>query len=128
MGQINFQIMTNEISLKNNNLDDGTFQFAPTFTRQIQKGEEFGYTRLIVEVKNSKDIPFPVDIKVDVTVKIELSEIPINARDTFLEINAVSVLLPYVRTMITNITTSAMMAPIVLPMLDPNEIFAEKKE
>lgn len=128
MGQINFQMMTNELSLKNNNLAEGTFQFAPVFTRQIQKDEKYGCTRLIIEAKNTKENPFPIDIKVDVMARIELTEIPEELRDELLEINAVSVLLPYVRTMITNMTTSAMMAPIVLPMLDPHEIFPENKE
>ncbi len=128
MGAINFQMMTNEISLKNNNLPDGNFQFAPTFTRQIQKDEKYGCTRLIVETRNTKENPFPVDIKVDVMARIELNEVPEELRDEFLENNAVSVLLPYVRTMITNLTTSALMVPIVLPMLDPHELFPKNKE
>ncbi len=127
MGQINFQMMTNELSLKNNNLADGNFKFAPVFTRQIQKDEKYGCTRLIVELKNTPENPFPVDIKVDVMARIELAEVPEESRDTFLENNAVSVLLPYVRTMITNMTTSALMVPIVLPMLDPQVLFKEKR-
>ncbi|MBQ3804005.1 MAG: protein-export chaperone SecB [Oscillospiraceae bacterium] len=128
MGAINFQMMTNEISLKNNNLPDGNFKFAPTFTRQVRKDEKFGCTRLIVEAKNTKENPFPIDIKVDVMARIELAEVPEEARDEFLDNNAVSVLLPYVRTMITNITSSALMVPIVLPMLDPHELFPKDKE
>lgn len=128
MGAINFQMMTNEISLKNNNLPDGSFQFAPTFTRSIQKDEKYGCTRLIVEAKNTKENPFPIDIKVDVMARIELVEVPQEAQDEFLENNAVSVLLPYVRTMITNMTTSALMVPIVLPMLDPHELFPKNQE
>ena len=127
MEQINFQIMTNELSLKNNSLADGNFKFAPVFTRQIQTDDKYGCTRLIVELKNTPENPFPVDIKVDVMARIELAEIPETARATFLEINAVSVLLPYVRTMITNMTTSALMVPIVLPMLDPQELFKEEQ-
>lgn len=123
MGPINFQIITNELSLKNNSLADGNFKIAPVYTRQIQTDEKYGCTRLIVELKNTPENPFPVDIKVDVMARIELAEIPETARTTFLEINAVSVLLPYVRTMITNMTTNALMVPIVLPILDPQELF-----
>jgi preprotein translocase subunit SecB len=125
METINFQIMTNELSLKNNNLSDGTFQFTPVFTRQIQKDEKYGCTRLIVETKNTIENPFPVDIKVDVMARIDLSEIQENLQDEFLEFNAVSVLLPYVRTMITNMTTSALMVPIVLPIYDPRVLFKD---
>lgn len=126
MGKINFQIMTNELSLKNNNLPDGTFKFAPIFTRRIEKDDKYGCTRLIVEAKNTEENPFPVDIRVDVMARFLLEEIPEEARDSFLELNAVSLLLPYVRTMITNMTSSALMVPIVLPMIDPNELFPEK--
>ena len=128
MGEINFQIMTNELSLKNNNLAAGNFRFAPVFTRQIQKDEKHGCTRLIVEAKNTEENPFPVDIKVDIMARIELDEIPEDLRDEFLENNAVSLLLPYVRTMITNMTTSALMVPIILPMLDPHELFPKNKD
>ena len=127
MGPINFQIMTNEISLKNNNLQDGTFQFAPTFTRTIWKEGGFGCTRLVTIIKNTEEKPFPIDITVDVTARINLAEVPEEKVDQFLEINAVQILLPYVRTMITNTTTSALMAPIILPILDPQELFKENR-
>lgn len=128
MGEINFQIMTNELSLKNNNLADGNFRFAPVFTRQIQKDEKYGCTRLIVEAKNTKENPFPIDIKVDVMARIELDVVPKEAQDEFLENNVVSVLLPYVRTMITNMTSSALMVPIILPMIDPHELYPKNKD
>lgn len=128
MGEINFQIMTNELSLKNNNLAGGNYRFSPVFTRQIQKDEKYGCTRLIVEAKNTEENPFPVDIKADIMARIELDQVPEDLRDEFLENNAVSLLLPYVRTMITNMTTSALMVPIILPMLDPHELFPKDKE
>ena len=127
MGKINFQITTNEISIKNNFLADGTYQFAPVFTRQIQKDEKTGRTRLIMEAKNTKENPFPVDIRVDVTATVDMTEIPEEAQDKFLELNVVQILLPYVRSMISNTTGSALMVPILLPLLDAQELF-EKKE
>ena len=128
MGTINFQIITNELSLKNNNLPDGQFQFAPVFTRQIEKDDKYGCTRLIVEAKNTEENPFPVDIKVDMTARIELTKIPEDVNDTFLKYNAVSLLLPYARTILTNMTTSALIVPIVLPIIDPHELFPEEEK
>ncbi len=126
MEPINYQIIVNELSIKNNDLASGTFAVAPTFQRTTWKiDEEHAATRLVVELKNTKENPFPIDIIADMTAIFETVNIPEGQTETFLRINGVQMMLPYIRAMVTNLTTAAMAPPVLLPMLDASTLFPD---
>lgn len=124
----NMMIVTNEITVKNNNIQDGVFTLSPRFTRNTgMKAENTGYTELIAEIVNTPDAPFPLDIRVSLTGIFEMNNIPLEQHDSFLKITAVQVLFPYVRNIISTVTASALVPPIVLPIIDVKTLFQQEE-
>lgn len=118
---VNLTIITEEIFVKNNFLADGEFKIEPFVSREIgcisQENRQY-YTRLIFELKNESDKPFPIDLKIALKGEFDLTNVVEEETDEFLKHQAVQILFPYLRTMVSNITSSAMMSPIVLPVID----------
>lgn len=46
----------------------------------------------------------------------------------FLKIEAVNIMFPYLRSITTNLTTTAMMPPIVLPIVDVKKLFKDDSD
>ena len=91
------------------------------------KAENTGYTELIAEIVNTPDAPFPLDIRVSLTGIFEMNNIPLEQHDSFLKITAVQVLFPYVRNIISTVTASALVPPIVLPIIDVKTLFQQEE-
>lgn len=124
--QVDMQLITNELSVRNNQLPPGTFNVNPTFRRNIGVMDEtHSFTQLIVEIKNSSENPFPVDVTADMTAVFDVSSIPQEKRDDFLKHQAVHILMPYLRGMISSVTANALMMPIVLPVYDAEQMFKD---
>ena len=123
----NVEIITNEISIKSNKLPKGNFTIAPRFTRNIGTDNETGFVELICEILNSEEQPFPVNIRVSLTGVFDLSQVPDDQRDYFLKITAVQIIFPYVRNIVSTITSSALMPPIILPIIDVKKLFPEQE-
>ncbi|MDO4852746.1 MAG: protein-export chaperone SecB [Clostridia bacterium] len=123
----NFQIITNEISLKNNKLPDGNFSIAPRYTRSIGMiDDNTGFMELILEITNTEEHPFPLEIRVSLTGVFELSQFPEDQREYFLKITAVQIIFPYVRNIVSTLTSSALMPPIILPIIDVKRLFSDQ--
>lgn len=126
MKPINFQMTTNELSVVNNYIPDGTYTISPQFTRTVWKeDDQHDCIRLIVEIKGSEEQPFPVNVKADLTARFETGDIPPEELDAFMNYQTVQILLPYLRAMISSVTTGAYMVPIILPLLNAHDIFKE---
>ena len=124
---VNMEMVVNEISIKNNNLPAGNYNIKPVVKRNIgELDENHMVVELIAEIVNTEENPFPVDIRVSIAGKFETEKIPKEEVDHFLKIQAVQILFPYVRSMVTNITTNAMMSPIVLPVVDVRTLFDDE--
>lgn len=125
---VDMQIITKEISLKNNALPDGEFVINPTFTRNVGQMEDGrSFTELSVDFENTDTHPFPLDIHVTIVGIFTMDNIKENDRDRFLRINAVQILFPYLRNIITNVTANSFLPPIVLPVIDVLTLFEEDK-
>lgn len=121
---------TNELSIKKNNIKPGNFKLTPMLTRKVGKIKENVYfTALILIIKNDAEHPFPVDISVDFRGIFQFTDIDNEADiQAFLKLEAVKIMYPYLRTMITSLTTTAMMPPIVLPVIDINNLFRDNQD
>ncbi len=126
---VNFQLITNEVSVKNNNLQEGSFSLAPQIKRGITKIDDtHSAVRLILEILNTEKIPFPVDIKVDLTGVFDVSNLSPEDVEDFLKLQAIQIMFPYIRTMISSATSCAMMPPVILPIIDVREMFPDSGE
>lgn len=123
---VNFEIHVDEISFKNNNIASGTFNVSPAITRSTGVNESGKYyTKVVVEILNSSDAPFPVDIRVSMTGLFDLNDMPEDKRIDFLSYTGFDVIYPYIRSTITSLSTNAMLPPIIIPIVDSHQVFQE---
>lgn len=123
---VNFQIITEEVSISNNFLPDGEFMVSPEIKREtgiIDSENNLYFTRLTLRLENKEENPFPINLKIVLTGNFSLEKVANEDRDNFLKHQAVQILFPYIRTMVSNITSSSMMMPIVLPVIDVLTLF-----
>lgn len=125
----NITIITDEIYLKNNNLVQGEFKINQKLKRRtgvLDDGKH--YTELTIEIFNTAENPFPVDLRIQMTCVFESFNRPIENLDEYLKIQGTQILFPYLRTMVSNVTATAMMYPIILPLVDVKTLFPEGKQ
>lgn len=122
----NILIITNELSYRNNQITGTQFTVQPQFRREIGVTDnEHFFTRLRVEIKNTKENPFPVDVVADITGVFETKNFAPDQLEEFQKHQAISILLPYIRNMISSVTANALVQPIVMPILDVYDIFPD---
>lgn len=123
----NVEIITNEIKITNHQMPAGEFELIPTFSRKTGRLTDDKYfTELSVTISNTEEHPFPIDLYVCMTAAFSADNIPSEDIDNFLKIDGAAVLYPYLRSLISSIATSALMPPIILPVIDMETLFAEK--
>lgn len=126
---VNMKLITNEVTAIRNDIPDGEYKILPRFTRNISlHSDTVGSVTLITEINNTEENPFPLTIKVNMTGVFDMSNLPKEQHDSFLKINAVQIMFPYIRNMISSVTTSALLPPIILPIIDVKKLFPEKEE
>lgn len=123
-------ITTNEISLTNNNLSEGNFQVKPYITRKYGKVKEkeniYGVEMQVV-FKDEPENRFPINLTVRITGLFEIEGDNIEEINNFLKIQGVQMVFPYLRAMVSSITSSALMPPIMLPIINPYDFVDEEK-
>ncbi len=123
------QLVVEEISIKNNDLPAGQFQVDPVLSKKVEKLDDTHYAvRLLLELKNTEEKPFPIELTVRLTGIAETSNVPEQALDDFLNVQAVQIMFPYIRTMVTSLTSAALMQPLILPFVDVRQLFQETTE
>lgn len=123
---VNMRLSTNEISIKNNHLAEGQFKVSPRITRNIEViDESHSAVELILEIINSEENPFPIDIRISLNGVFDISNLPSETVDNFLKVQAVQIMFPYVRTIVSSITSCSLMPPIVLPIIDVKKLFPD---
>ena len=123
---VEMRFQTNEVSIKNNGLPEGQFTINPRFTRKTGfVDKDTAFTELGVEIVNTEEHPFPVDICVNVTGFFKNVSLAPEQEEVFLKVNAVQILYPYLRSIVSTITTASMFPPIILPVIDVSTLFPE---
>lgn len=112
----------------NNKCKEGRFQFAPEIGVGFNKIAENKWETIInVKVIDKPEQEFPFDLDVIVSlISFFPSGIPeeLDLKE-YLKKNSINILFPYVRSIITNVTSAALVSPLYLPITDANKL-AEK--
>ena len=120
------RLITNEISVKNNNLPGGSFNLMPKIQRLIGKVDEtHASVEIRVEIHNTEENPFPVDVIASMTGIFNMSNIEEKDREKFLKIQSVQLILPHMRSLIASTTAAALMTPLMLPIYDARTLFPD---
>jgi preprotein translocase subunit SecB len=117
--------ITKELSIKNNFFSQG--KFIPKLTRRTGKlSENSYYTDLVLKIEDTKENPFPVNVLIDFRGVFDFKNIEDKEEiESFLKIQAVHIMYPYLRSILTSLTNAAMMPPLVLPIIDASQIFKD---
>ncbi|HEY8406071.1 MAG TPA: protein-export chaperone SecB [Acholeplasma sp.] len=114
----NTLIQTKHIKLVNHNLK-GNYKLNPIFTKQLEKVDDRTYILTIsVSVVNTPTEPFPIDLSCSISGTFTFDEADEIQIENFLQIPAIQVLYPHMRSMIASVTTTSYMQPLLLPLVD----------
>lgn len=108
---------------------DTRFDLKPAFSRQVRRvvdNEKVFLVALAVKIENTEESPKPFDLTVRITGIFETAASTDEERKAF-TVEATEVLYPYLRAAVTNLTTAAFAAPIVLPVVN-GAIFPEDRD
>ncbi len=102
----------------------------PQFSRQVRKSNEnpkHMFVNLKVAVLSTEAEPKPFDIEVSIVGIYDLNDIPDQQQERDFVIEATSMLYPYLRSFVTNLTAQAYIQPLNLPVLN-GPIFPEDRD
>lgn len=121
MKVVNTIIQTKKISIINHNLK-GNFKMNPIYTKQIIKDDEYVYTLILMfSVLNSQESPFPIDLTAHLSATFTFSKESSEEQiENFLQLPAVQIIYPHLRSLISSVTASAYLQPMLLPLINPN--------
>lgn len=124
---VNFSLIINEIKLLNHGISGESFTIDPQIHRKIEKVDNTkSAVTYVLEIKNTPEHPFPVDIVVNITGVFDISNLEEKDVDYFLKVQTCQILFPQIRTIVATLTSSALMNPILLPIIDAKKLFSEK--
>lgn len=112
-----------------NNFREGNFKLSPLISKLIKKVDEKSYdVSLKIVIKNSEENEFPFDLELIATMRsIFKGDIfPEKELDEYLNTTCVSALYPFLRSSVSNLCTSCLVNPIILPIADVKQILKEE--
>jgi len=120
-------IRARNIHLHDHDLKGQNFKINPKYYKKITKLENDTYKlELFIDIINTEDNPFPIDLSLDFETIFSFSEYQTEEEITnFLNINAIQMIFPFMRSAINSVVSAALMPPLVLPIIDVRQ-FKEK--
>lgn len=83
---------------------------------------------LIISVfEDAEENNYPFSLKINMTGIFELDDIHESERESFAEVNAVAILFPYIRSLISTITANVNVPPLILPPINVVNLIKEEK-
>ena len=104
---------------------NGSFNFKPDIGISFKKNTNDEWeTSINVRILNKEESPFPFDLDVVISLITKFNgEIPSKEElINYLKFGSVNILFPYVRSVVTNVSTAAMVVPLILPLVDVKKI------
>lgn len=125
---VNYSLIINEVKLLNHKVFGESFTIDPQIHRRIETVDKTkSAVTYVLEIKNTPEHPFPVDIVVSITGVFDISKLKTEDVDYFLKVQTCQILFPQIRTIVATLTSSALMHPILLPVIDAKKLFQDEK-
>ena len=133
--KINFRgVGAEELSFKMNRVrlePNARLDIKPQFSRQVRKvkdNEKLNFIALSLKVESTEAEPKPFNINVTLVGTIDAADAPAGSeQEREFVIEATKMLFPYLRAAVTNLTASAYVAPLNLPVIN-GPIFPEDRD
>ena len=126
-------ISAEELSFKLNRVrlnPDDKLDIKPQFSRQVRKvngNDKLNFVSLAVKIESTEAEPKPFDVHVSLVGVFEVEDVKNDADERRFVIDATKQIYPYLRSAVTNLTASAYIAPLNLPVIQ-GAIFPEDRE
>lgn len=126
-------ITAEEISFKLNRIKLNTedrLDIKPQFSRQVRKvngNEKLNFISLSVKIESTDAEPKPFNIDVTIVGIFEVEDVHGEQEERKFVIEATKLVYPYLRAAVTNLTASAYIAPLNLPVIS-GPIFPEDRD
>ena len=101
-----------------------------SFSREIQcdqESKEYTVT-LGIEIGTAKDSKMPFELTLEISGHFSIDANDLANSDILIKQNTVAILFPYLRALITNITSNANVSPIFLPTLNIAKLFEDNEK
>lgn len=126
-------ITAEELSFKLNRVKlnpEEKLDIKPQFSRQVRKvtgNDKLNFVALSVKIESTEQEPKPFDIHVTLVGVFEVEEVNGDADERKFVVEATKLIYPYLRAAVTNLTASAYIAPLNLPVIS-GPIFPEDRD
>lgn len=126
-------ITAEELSFKLNRVrlnPEERLDIKPQFSRQVRKvnnNDKLNFVALSVKIESTEAEPKPFDINVTLVGIFEVTDVKNDAEERNFVIEATKNIYPYLRSAVTNLTASAYIAPLNLPIIT-GPLFPEDRE
>lgn len=126
-------ITAEELSFKLNRVrlnPEEKLDIKPQFSRQVRKvngNDKLNFVALSVKIESTEAEPKPFDILATMVGVFEVEEMSGAADERRFVIEATKLIYPYLRAAVTNLTASAYVAPLNLPLIT-GPIFPEDRD
>ncbi|MBN3489953.1 protein-export chaperone SecB [Acholeplasma equirhinis] len=113
-------IQADKLILHDNHISGENFNFQPIYEKEIYKESDNAYLlKVNVRIESTRENPFPINVDVSFNAKFEFEEVEDQSLiANYLNIGAIQMMFPYIRSAITNLTTAALLPPLILPVVD----------
>lgn len=132
--KINFKgITAEELSFKLNRVKlnpQDKLDIKPQFSRQVRKvngNDKLNFIALSVKIESTEAEPKPFDVNATLVGVFEVEDVADERQERNFVIEATKIVYPYLRAAVTNLTASAFIAPLNLPVIS-GPIFPEDKD
>lgn len=132
--KINFRgVGAEELSFKMNRVrlePNARLDIKPQFSRQVRKvkdNEKLNFIALSLKVESTEAEPKPFNINVTLVGTFEVEDMTTKDQEREFVIEGTRLLFPYLRAAVTNLTASAYVAPLNLPVIS-GPIFPEDRD
>lgn len=115
-------------SLTRNSLPNGEYNIIPVFMKKIRNNNDDFEFSLKFELISKEEVKTPYDINLIIVGTFELKDYTSEDLNTFLNINAIQILFPYMRSTLSSAMAALMLPPIVLPVMDARSIVLTEEE
>ena len=126
-------ITAEELSFKLNRVrinPEERLDIKPQFSRQVRKvagNDKLNFVALSVKIESTEQEPKPFDIFVTLVGVFDVEDVKSDAEERKFVIEATSLLYPYLRASVSNLTAGAFIAPLNLPVIT-GAIFPEDRD
>ncbi len=128
---LDYKVITAKFSLNEKFVfpEDGVVEISPEFNYEIEKiSKDETNVYLCAEIKSALNNSMPFEIETKIVGKFYVKDWEKEENVVLIKKNAIAILFPYLRAIISTITTSANIPPYTLPIMNINALFEEQEK